>query len=88
MLKDASLIIAFLSLVIAVSQLRFSRFHKVKNLQWVLIAVTTIILVMQTMNSKWLSEYRNFMDTVFWVSFGGIIASYLWIKKYSNASKK
>lgn len=88
MLRDITLIVAFISLVIAVLQLRFSRFHKVKTLQWGLIVLTTIILVMQIMKSDFYYEYRKFLDAAFWVSVGGVIASYLWMKKYYNASKK
>jgi hypothetical protein len=87
MLRDITFITVFLILVVALSQLRFSRYRIATTLLWSFIILMGVILVMQTMKFEFYYQTKNFLDAVFWVSFGGMLVAYLWIKRFSKTER-
>ena len=85
--RDVTLIFSFLVVVVAISQLRFSRLQIARTLSWGFLILMVIILVMQTMKSEFYYRTKSFLDAVFWVSLGGTFVTYIWRKKASNATK-
>jgi hypothetical protein len=84
MLKDIALIVSFLAVVVGISQLKFNRLHIARTLLWVFIILMAMILVLQTSMSELFYEYRTFLDSLFWVSFAGMVVAYIWIGKVAK----
>jgi hypothetical protein len=85
--RDVTLIFSFLAVLVAISQLRFSRLQIVRSLGWGFLILMIIILVMQIMKSEIYYRAKSFLDTTFWVSLGGTFVVYIFRKKASNATK-
>jgi hypothetical protein len=81
MIKDITIILSVLILTVAVLQLRFSRLKIAKTLQWIFIILMAVILILQTLKTELFIQNRTFLNSIFWISVGGIFILYYWIKK-------
>ena len=88
MLTGIILIFSFLLLVIAVTQLRFSRNRTAKNMIWLFNILMIVILVMQITKTDFYCQTKKLLDTVFWISFAGVFVMYIRLKKNSRRSRR
>jgi hypothetical protein len=87
MLSDITLIVSLLAVVVGLSQLRFSRLHIAKTLLWLFLILMATILILQVSRSEWFYQNKTFLDSLFWVSFVGMLVAYIWIKKVANVKR-
>lgn len=85
---DIILILCFLAVVAAISQLRFSRYQIARTLMWSFLITLAGVLIMQTMKSDLYFDSKGFLDALFWTLAAGLAGAYLWLKKFSRATKE
>ena len=81
MIRDVTIILSFIIVIVAILQLRFSRLRIARTLQWVFIIIAAIILMLQTLKAELFIQNRTFLNLLFWISAGGIFISYYLTKK-------
>jgi hypothetical protein len=81
MIRDITIVISFIILIVAILQLRFSRLKLLQTLLWSFNIISVFILILQTLKAEIFIENRTVLNLIFWISVGGIFISYYLIKK-------
>ena len=86
MLRDITLIFAFVVIGLALWQLRFSKSYAIRTLFWaflIIIGVSSVMLLSNDLSR----EARFILDVLFWTAQIGLIATYLWQKRTKNKNE-
>lgn len=81
MLRDISLIAAFIFIGLSLWQLRFTRSLALRTITWIFVLmISTTFLIGFSKNLD--RETKLILDAVFWTGELGLIGTYFWHKRY------